>query len=310
LIASLAIKTQNRQNSINFWLLFFFYTKKCQSKSKLCNLVTHYDKHVMVRLLLALFLAGILTPLHGQDRTDAPRKKHQLHVAGGIQLGAARDLAYTPLRYTGIMPTVYLGYSVESTKKSEQLWLHASAGTLESRFGAPMDSYNFGIFNVTLFHQLNQQQRGWHWGWSNNNVLRFRDYLGSTNFSPRVDYHTSFGPAARYRYTFDGWLKGFQVEATGHLQVIGFFVQSGFVSNALPGYIANEDSGFQGFWDSLRLFYPGPAWDWSVWPSIRYTLRSGNTLSLEYRYEMTILEDAHRAANSHGFYLFTLTTRL
>ena len=258
--------------------------------------------------LLSFFCLAARLPLHAQDK-PAAEKARALHIAAGVLHSAERDRAYSPVLYSGALPSVMLGYSVEGPDKSEQVWAGFSTGSLENRFGAQASGTTAGIINFTFYHKKKVPARGFHFGWSNNNRLSFRDFEGAANFSPRFGYHTSFGPAARYRRTFGGKLSALSLEAVGHVQLIGFFLQSGYVSDAPDGTLGG-DAGFGGLLRSARLFVPGREWNWGLWPRLTYTLSSGNALSLMYRYDMAVLEGAHRSSASRGYYLLTLTAKL
>lgn len=103
---------------------------------------------------------------------------------------------------------------------------------------------------------------------------------------------------------------GFSPEAIGNIQLIGFKIQSSFVSESLSGYEDNYESGISATWNSMTLFYPFNNWNWGIWPSLRYTFKSGNSIHVLYRYDMFILESAHRLSSSTGNYLITITTLL
>jgi hypothetical protein len=237
-------------------------------------------------------------------------KKRSLQVAGGLALSAERDRGYSPLIYSGIMPTVMLGYSLESPKKSEKVWLQYTAGKLKNRFDAPSTSRSFNLFNYTLYHPKGNAANRLQLGWSNHNHLVFRKFEDARNFQPRFDYHSSFGPAGRYQHQFGGKLSRFSLEVVAHVQLFGFFLQSSLVSGSPPGYEEEEDEGFSAILRSMRLFHPGTALDLGIWPGLHYQLKSGNSLSLSYRYDLTVLKDARRSAQSRGFYFLTLNALL
>jgi len=255
-----------------------------------------------------LIILATLLCFGSNAQESAKEKTRHLQTAAGLMLTAERDLAYSPLRYAGALPAAMLGYSNESSHKSEELWISFGAGKLSNTTDALAQSYSAGILNYTFYHKNKEASTGWHWGFANNNFLNLRSFSDAGNYQPRFNYHTSFGPAVRYRHSFEGKLQRLNFEATGHLQLIGFMLQSGYVIGAPKGY--EEESGFGAMFNSASLFYPGKAWNWGLWPRLEYRLRSGNALCLSYRYEMAILEDTHRWAQSSGYYLITLKTML
>lgn len=265
-----------------------------------------HKKMHMIRYFLIVLATFSGLGINAQDK--AAKNTRYLLTAPGLLLTAERDLAYSPLRYTGALPAGMIGYSNESSRKSEELWISFGAGKLSNAADALAQSYSAGIMNYTFYHKNKEAHTGWHWGLANNNHLNLRSFEDAGNYQPRSNYHTSFGPALRYRHQFEGKLGRFSMEALGHLQLIGFMLQSGYVIGAPKGF--EDDSGIEAILNSASLFYPGKAWNWGLWPRLEYQLRSGNALCLSYRYEMAMLEDTYRWAQSSGYYLITLKTLL
>ena len=256
---------------------------------------------------LLLFLAVLARPVFAQEEAD-PRRR-ALRIAAGVLLSAERDRAYSPLPYRGALPAVMLGYGAKNSRRTAQVWGAYGAGILENRLGGRVDVRTARIFNYTLYERRGAAAGDLRLGWSNNNTLDFRDFEDARNFSPRFDYHTSFGPAISYGHAFGGRLAGLELSVVGHLQLLGFFLQSGHVSSA-PDATLGSDAGFGALWRSVRPFVPGRDWNWGTWSSLRYLLDSGTELGLAYRYEMTVLDGAHRSARSRGHYLLTITAKL
>lgn len=244
----------------------------------------------------------------GQEASDG--KKRYLQIAAGPSSSAIRDRGYSPLRYSGAVPSVMMGYGAEGPEKSELFWLALSGGGLENDFGARVHTTAVRFLNYTLYHREGDPASGLHLGWSNDNALHIRDFTAASNFSPRFDYHTSFGPAARYRYVFEGALAGLSLDAVAHFQAIGFTLQSGYVSDAPAGTEGQDDPGILDVLKSARLFYPVKAWDWGAAATLRYPLGPGNSLGFSYRYDRTSIDNAHRSIRSSGRYWFTIMIKL
>ena len=254
-----------------------------------------------------LLLSGLLIlPFFVTGQDDTEKKTRQLHLAAGLLRAAQRDLAYSPLSYSGAIPSVMIGYGNEGAKKSEQFWLNFSAGELNNDFNARMRSKMAGFLNYTFYYRNTDASQDVVFGWANNNMLNIRNFEDAANFSPRFDYHTSFGPAARFRRFFGGLSPRLDVEAAAHFQLIGFLLQSGYVAGG-PG---GDGDGLRSLLDSAALFYPGKAWDWGVSLRLQYILRSGNCLSFQHRFDRTTLEHSHRSARSGGHYFLMLTAKL
>jgi hypothetical protein len=262
-----------------------------------------------MKATLCLLWFFVLSSYGAYAQEKPPDRQRHLAVEAGILYSAERDRAYSPLPYRGLLPAVLLGYGVDKAHRSERFWASYSNGTLANRFGARTEVLTARIFNYTLYERKRAEGSDWRFGWSNNNALSLRDYAEAANFSPRFDYHTSFGPAVGFDRAFGGRLAGLELTVVGHLQLLGFFVQSGYVS-AAPDATLGEDIGFGSLLRSVRPFVPGRDWNWGTWSSLRYRLASGTELGLAYRYDMTVLTDSHRSTRSRGHYLFTLIAKL
>lgn len=262
-----------------------------------------------MKALLYPLLLFVLTANMAYAQEAPPDRRRFLSVAAGISYSVEQDQAYSPNPYRGLLPSVMLGYGVEKANRSERTWASYGSGAIENQFGARTEILSARIFNYTLYERKRADGSDWRFGWSNNNALNWRDYAAAANFNPRFDYHTSFGPAVGFDRAFGGRLKGLELAVVGHLQLLGFFLQSGYVSDA-PDATLGEELGFGSLLRSVRPFVPGRDWNWGTWSSLRYRLASGTELGLAYRYDMTVLTDSHRSTRSRGHYLFTLIAKL
>lgn len=150
--------------------------------------------------------------------------------------------------------------------------MNFSAGHLENDFNTRMRSKTAGFLNYTFYFRDSDASQDFVFGWANHNLLNIRHFEDAANFSPRFDYHTSFGPAISFRRIFGGPRFRLGAEAVAHFQMIGFMLQSAYVAGG-PG---GDGDGLRSLLDSATLFYPGKAWDWGMSLRLRYTLDSGN----------------------------------
>lgn len=261
-------------------------------------------------MISGLVIISCLVPFVLKAQGDLPKKKFQIHLAGGIKHSAERDQAFSSLVYSGWKPSVMAGLEIRQTKKTELFLISYNSGELANRFGNVSESSSINMFNYTLYHKGQETNENFNIGWSNNNNVTWTDFDEAKNFSPRFSYLTSFGVAGQYRHTFSGKFSGLTVEAVAHLQLIGFKLQSSYVSASPSGYEGNYSSGFSAAWNSMELFYLFKNWNWGLWPALRYTFKTGNSINFKYRYDMLILNGAHRTSNSSGNYLITITTLL
>lgn len=241
----------------------------------------------------------------------ASEKDRQLHISfPGIRYDAERDRAYSPLIYSGLQGSFSVAYSAESPSLSDDVALHYSTGRITNTYGSNMDVHSAGIQTWKFYHRETDRKSGFHWGWSNNNEFNMRNVEEMGNFNDRNEYFTSFGPAARYRLPFKLLSRQLHFETMAHLQLVGFKLQSSYVTSLPEGFEETSNSGITGFLKSVDLFYPGNAWNFGIQSTLRYELKSGNMLSIGYKYDYLRLQGAHLTEKSRGSWYFGITTAL
>ena len=236
---------------------------------------------------------------------DSLTVERKLKVSAGSHRAALRDYGFSPLIYSGSVPSVGLDYSANSDRQHNLLWIGISYGKLNNRHNAEMTAFSAEIYTLQTF-KWDRLPDGLMLGWSNRNVFQSRNFSEAQNFNPRFDYHTNFGLALQYRRDLSNYLPGLEISISGQFQVIGFFIQSGYVTNAPSGAEEEGNGGLQTTLQSIRIFHPLEQSDWGLWPGATYHLASGSSISLTYRYNRTVLEDRHRSESSRGNILLTL----
>jgi hypothetical protein len=253
-------------------------------------------KYIQVLLLLLTAYMGL-----GQA--------HFLHFAGGLRPEALRDAGYSPLQYSGRGFTGMLAFQRKSVRK-ETIWIaHYGKSSLVNMFDRNMQTTAAGILNFN-FYFSEGSERKLRWGWANNNQFHTRRIDDFQNFNGRTDFFTSFGPAIHYSLPFEWEQQRFSFDVMGHVQAIGFYVASGYVSSVPPGFAYESYGGLQGLLRSANLFYPGSAFNAAFLPSLQWNLKSGNSIGMTYWYEYTQLEKAHRSVRSVGHWFFFFKMRL
>lgn len=254
-----------------------------------------------------LHLVGLLLIL--LTASQAIAQEHFLQFAGGLRPEALRDAGYSPLRYAGQGLTGMLAYQKKSEKR-ETLWIaHYGRGRLSSPFDRKMQSTAAGILNLN-FYSSGDTGKKVQWGWANNNQFHTRLIDDFQNFNGRTDFFTAFGPAMQYSLPLDWRQQRFTLQAAAHVQLIGFYVASGYVASVPPGFAYENYSGIQGLLRSAHFFFPGSAWNAAILPSFQWHLKSGNTIALNYWYEYTRLERVHRSSRSVGHWFVAFKMKL
>lgn len=225
-----------------------------------------------------------------------------LQLGGGFQLAAERDSGFSPLAFSGAGAFAAVSWLREKEAKTDMIEGSYTSVSLNNRFGSAMGIRSAGLMVWHFYHAGGDPGGGMQWGWSNHNAFSVRDNEAANNFNHRFDYFTSFGPAARFRHSFSMLNRTFTVQALMHIQLVGFVIQSSYVSQSPAGYEVETIGGLDVFRRSVEWFLPGQAWDVGVWPSLVYATGRGNRFSLNYRYGFTRLDGAHSVTKSRGFW--------
>lgn len=236
-------------------------------------------------------------------------QSRHLSFGGGLMPGALRDQAFSPLKYSGTGFEVFLGYRSKN-KRKETIWLLSGGeANFRSAFGRHLKTIAIRLTNYNLYAR-SDEHAGFQFGWANNNAFYNRLIDDFQNFNGRVDYFTSFGPAARYSKSFSLWQQSFTFQTAAHTQLIGFYIPSGYVASLPTGY-GYEPNGFAaGLFNSIQIFHPGSSFNAGLWPQLDWQLRSGNSISLNYLYEFTYFSRSHRSQRSTGSWFITFNMAL
>lgn len=252
-----------------------------------------------------VFLSLIAQPAFANE------KNRQLTFSyPGIRSNAERDHAYSPLIYKGIQASFSIAYSVSKPHASDLVMLNYAAGTITNRWDHSMEVNTAGIHTYKFYHRSKDAGSGLHWGWSNNNEFNIREVFDLKNFNNRNEYFTSFGPALRYKRSFELFSRRFHLETLAHVQLLGFKMQSSYVTSNPRGFEEPSHEGFDAFLKSIDLFYPGNATNIGVHPAMNYELKSGNMLGISYRYDYLRLQGAHTVEKSRGTWHIGIITAL
>jgi hypothetical protein len=228
----------------------------------------------------------------------------------GMHLSAERDPGFSPLLFAGTGVFGSAAYSREGEARSDVVDMYYAHVSLNNRFGTGMGVQSAGIMVFHFYHRAKEPGKGLHWGWSSHNAFSVRNNESVNNFNNRFDYYTSFGPAARLRHPFTLFDRSFSIQAIVHVQLLGFVMQSSYVSNAPKGYEVETAGGLDVFRRSVDWFHPGRAWNIGIWPRLQYQLGSGNFLNLGYKYGFTGFDGAHRVTKSRGNWYFGIQAGL
>lgn len=255
----------------------------------------------MKKLLHLLFLFGFIFQGFAQD------KQRTLFWNLGSQNTWEQDLAYSPLTYKGSSIGFTMGYASQGAKKRDEIYLHYGRISMQNPFGAVMVGTHAQVMTYT-FYKANWLPEKFTWGWSNNNALSLRNFQDALNFNPRFDFHTSFGPAARYESMF-GKKAQWRFSSQVHWQLIGFLLSASYVTSP-PAPFLQEQPTLTAFWQSIRFFQPFQQTDIGMLNQLFYRLSNGNEFGLGYRFNYMNLQHEQRSQRSSGHYFLQFNFQL
>ena len=191
----------------------------------------------------------------------------------------------------------------------ESSWrLGFSSGAIQNRHGRNLESRSLSFLAVNLY-QLGDQSR-FSLGWSNDNQFHSRNIDDFLNFTGRSDYYTSFGPAGKYSQGFELFGQEFFFDVVSHVQLLGFYLPSGYVSSLPRGFGYEPGGFFRSLAGSIFLFYPGSAISLGFRPELQWSWGGKSSLSFSYNYEFVSLRHVHLSRRSQGDFLLSLRMAL
>lgn len=259
----------------------------------------------MYRNFLALIILILTSITEGYSQSA-----NILSAGAGVQNSVLRDNSLSPLIHSGTGFYTNIAYYYKTNAKTRIFLFDFSQKPLKNKFGRRLSCLNSSIKNYTFYNPEGAEDRRMIFGWSNNNVLINKESEAFMNFNETSHYFTSFGPAAAYSYPFQLFSQYFYIDIYTDIQLAGFYLGPSFLGGAPKGYIDRDNSPFQAFIKSINLFCPGKAWNFSLIPKLTYSLKSGNSISLEYRYEYIELNTGSKFVKSSGKWLFSLNAIL
>ena len=252
-------------------------------------------------VLLTAFAVMLACQAQGQSR--------ELSFGGGLNLTAVRDQAFSPLVYSGAGIDGFLMYRSVGERR-ESLWLlSVGSADLSSASGRNLNTIAIRLTNLNFYPRTDEHAK-LQWGWANNNGFHHRLIDDFQNFNGRVDFFTSFGPAANFKHPFMIGEKRFRFQTAAHVQLIGIYLPSGYVASFPSGFGYEQNSFVGSVVESMEIFHPGSAFNAGLWPRLEWQLDSGNGIALNYLYEYSHFSNPHRSVRSSGHWFVTFNMRL
>ena len=238
-------------------------------------------------LVLSLAMAAESEPASGR-----------VSVGVGLVSAAQVDVGYSPLAYSGLLRSVGAAYERSGRRWDTHVALEYAGGPLRNPQGRRLVANSVSWMVLSLHH--GERDSGFAWGWAQNNQFDTRFIDDFLNYNGRTHYFSSVGPAARGATSFHLLGQDFDVRVTGHLQLLGFYLPSGFVSSQPRGF-GYEGLGFgAALFRSLFLFYPGSALNFGLRPELRWSVSDNAALGLSWSYDHVALRHLHAARHSRG----------
>lgn len=253
-------------------------------------------------LFLALLMAGVL---HSEE---AHSQSRQFSVGAGLTSAAVIDEGFSPLSFSGVQRFGTLSYSSVDSRKENTWLLGYASGSLQNRHGRNLYVRSISLLALTFYPPRGDS--GLQWGWANGNQFNTRTIAGFGNYTFRADGFTAFGPAAKYATDFRLLNQDFSFQAVGHVQLIGFYIPSGYVSSLPRGFVFEPGGYLSSVLRSAFLFYPGSAVNLGLLPELQWQLGDTSSLGFTYAYDYASFRNIHRSTRSQGNYTLSLNVDL
>ena len=236
---------------------------------------------------------------------------NHLNTNIGISMNAIRDMGMSPLAYQGFGFSGGFSFTSSSLAKTMTHELCHDRAMIYNQFGNSASFLSFSYRSVTLYHDQNEDNKSrFAWGWSNINYLNYYKNISYGNFSERINYFTTFGASVVYTRILHLAGKKLIAELPVNFQLIGFSIHPSYVSDTPVGYLDPENSGFEAFVGSVKIFLPIESWHIDLTPGISYLMTAGNAISIHYRYEFMKLNDQQALTQSIGTWYLSIKTKL
>jgi hypothetical protein len=232
---------------------------------------------------------------------------HDIWLPVGAVSEQFRDESYSPLKYGGWSFGFGAGYVRNTDSKRNEFHVLYSQGSASNRFNAQADYIKGSILTYT-FYQNQEKNRPVDFGWSNFNTVAIHFFEASGNFSPRVYFYTTFGPALRYAYTIPSRSR-WSISSQANWQLVGFGVPSSYIS-AIPDPFLYEDNAARAFLNAATIYNPLREFRAGALTQITYQLRNENQIAIGYRFDVSSTRAAHQLVSATGFYHLQLNFRL
>lgn len=251
--------------------------------------------------ILILYYSMIMWPFifHMMPQAHA-QQYNQIGLGVGIQQFAGRDLAFSPLTYSGQRSVLMGGYDTQVGTIATALSLGIAKGVVKSSGGNLMDTWTVNLMSHLFRHVLCDSNQKFMLGLSMQNEINSRLHHSFSNFNNRTDYVTSIGPSIMYLYPFL-WEKGkIHWKTTAHMQGLGFIFGSDYISTvprlfgltgsdgAIPDYLSN-------------VFLVGKDWSLGYLSELRFEYSSGTSMAVQHQFDfqqVSFVQEVTRVRNS------------
>lgn len=241
--------------------------------------------------------------------TASTQTFHKLETKVGAGGLAIRDNTMSALMYSGANYSGAIAYTKQTKNKKVFFQFNHHRAGISNQYGNSCSFRGFAIKNYNLYN-LNDEPSGFAWGWSNNNYFNYYQNQGFGNFSERSNYFTTFGLVGQYSKHFTLFGRDFRFVVPIDVQLAGFYLRPSYVSNSPEGYLDPANSGFSAWFNSIESFLPHRAWNFGVSPSLSFSFKSGNAISISYQYEFFRINHPEPISQSAGIWFVGITTRL
>ena len=265
---------------------------------------------VMKRCLCFMFVGVALQAL-GQ-------KEINLDLSAGLTSHVMKDDAMSPVRYTGVLPTLSIGtIKTKAAKKLSEVRLtlqygnvHAKAAKEYPTMKGPLFRLDFDYVHLRQTRLIKDTAKGTFFvGGSFHNLMSFRFMPQLDNSAIIYDYFTSLGVSAAYQHSFNWKQKRLRHYHRLSIPFVSYGSRPDYM-NTFDFIAPNENDPIGDAFDRASIRSFGSHQRVMIRNTLFYPIRSRNMIALTYEWQYYAASFTVPIRSAYHSFIFSLLVNL
>jgi len=260
---------------------------------------------------LCFMLVGLAFQAVGQ-------KEIHIDLGAGLTSHVIKDDAMSPVRYTGVLPTLSLGtMKTKFHKKLSEVRLTLQYGNIRAKEGreyptmkGPLFRMDFDYVHLRHTNLIKDSTQGIFFiGGSFHTLLSFRLMQQLDNSALIYDYFSSLGISAAYRHTFHWKQKRFMHYHRLSIPVVSYASRPEYM-NVFDFIAPNENDPIGDAFDHASIRSFGSTHRIIIRNTLFYPIRSNNMIALTYEWQYYAASFTVPIHSAYHLFMFSLFVNL